>query len=76
MVGVNEVGIRWKDDVLDNERVELLAKNYPNNRANEFLYWFTYSDNTLDGKSRKKAYQLYDSGLLRSLEPGNVYERY
>ncbi len=31
----------------------MLAKNYPNNRANDFLDWFTYSDNTIDGQSRK-----------------------
>ena len=59
-------------DVLDSEGVALLAKYYPNNRANDFLDWFTYSDNTLAGQSRKKAYQLYESGLLKSLEPGSV----
>ena len=59
-------------DVLDNEGVTLLAKNYPNNRANDFLDWFTYSDNTIDGQSRKKAYQLYESGILRSLDPGSI----
>ncbi len=59
-------------DVLDSEAVELLAKNYPSNRANEFLDWFTYSENTLDGQSRKKAYMLYESGLLHRLEPGSL----
>ena len=59
-------------DVLNSENVTLLAKHYPNNRANEFLDWFTYSDNTLDGQSRKKAYQLYESGLLRTLEPSSL----
>ena len=59
-------------DVLDSEGVALLVKHYPNNRANEFLDWFTYSDNTLDGQNRKKAYLLYESGLLKSLEPGSV----
>jgi cell filamentation protein (fic) len=43
-------------DVLNSESVVLLAKNYPNNRANDFLDWFTYSDNTIDGQSKKKAY--------------------
>ena len=43
-------------DALDNECVEILAKHYPNNRANAFLDWFTYSDNTIDGQSKKKAY--------------------
>ena len=59
-------------DVLDSEGVSLLAKHYPNNRAAKFLDWFTYSDNTIDGQSRKKAYQLYESGLLHSLEPGSL----
>ena len=45
-------------DALDNECVQILAKHYPNNKANAFLDWFTYSDNTIDGQSKKKAYQL------------------
>ena len=61
-----------KADVLDAEGVQLLAKNYPNNRASAFLDWFTYSDNTIDGQSRKKAYDLFESGLLKSLKPGSV----
>lgn len=59
-------------DVINREGVSILAKHYPNNRANEFLDWFTYSDNTLDGQSRKKAYQLYESGLLQRLKPGSI----
>ena len=59
-------------DVLNSEGVVLLAKNYPNNRANDFLDWFTYSDNTIDGQSKKKAYQLFESGLLKTAEPGSM----
>ena len=59
-------------DVLNSEGVVLLAKNYPNNRANDFLDWFTYSDNTIDGQSKKKAYQLFKSGLLKTAEPGSI----
>lgn len=59
-------------DALDNEGVQTLAKHYPNNRANAFLDWFTYSDNTIDGQSQKKAYTLFESGLLESLQPGAV----
>ncbi|WP_298073093.1 protein adenylyltransferase Fic [uncultured Bacteroides sp.] len=61
-----------KADVLDTDGVQMLAKHYPNNRANAFLDWFTYSDNTLDGQSRKKAYDLFESGLLNTLEPGSI----
>ena len=40
-------------DALDNVCVGILAKHYPNNRAHAFLDWFTYSDNTIDGQSKK-----------------------
>ena len=59
-------------DAVDAECVQTLAKNYPNNRAMKFLDWFTYSDNSIDGQSRKKAYTLVESGLLDSLVPGTV----
>jgi cell filamentation protein len=59
-------------DALDNECVQILAKHYPNNKANAFLDWFTYSDNTVDGQSRKKAYSLFESGLLNAVEPGSI----
>ena len=59
-------------DALDNECVQILAKHYPNNKALAFLDWFTYSDNTIDGQSKKKAYQLFESGILKSLEPGSI----
>lgn len=65
-------GKQRASDALDTQCVQTLAKHYPANRANAFLDWFTYSDNTLDGQSKKKAYDLFESGLLNTLEPGTV----
>ena len=59
-------------DALDAECVQTLAKNYPNNRARAFLDWFIYSDNSIDGQSKKKAYSLFESGLLESMKAGTV----
>ncbi len=59
-------------DVLDSDGVILLAKSVPNNKVTDFLDWFLYSDNTIDGQSKKKAYTLFESGLLDSIEPGTV----
>lgn len=59
-------------DALDSDCVLTLAENYPNNRARSFLHWFTYSDNSIDGQSKKKAYTLVESGLLDSMMPGTV----
>ena len=65
-------GKKRKADVLDDQGVQSLAKNYPNNRANEFLDWFTYSDNTIDGQSKRKAYTLFESNLLDTIPEGTV----
>ena len=59
-------------DALDAACVQTLAKNYPNNRARKFLEWFTYSDNSIDGQSKKKAYTLIEGGMLYSMEPGTM----
>ena len=65
-------------DALDNECVEILAKHYPNNRANAFLGWFTYSDNTIDGQSKKKAYTFMESNIIADGDIGTVkaYSRF
>lgn len=65
-------GKQRKADALDAECVQILAKYYPNNKARAFLDWFTYSDNSIDGQSKKKAYVLIESGLLDEMEPGTV----
>lgn len=65
-------GKRYLSDALDAAGIVDLVKAFPNSRASGFLDWFLYSDNTIDGKSRQKAYELFGSGLLDSLEPGSV----
>lgn len=57
-------GKKYNTDVLDLEGVMELAKSFPNKKASNFLDWFTYSDNTIDGQSRKKAYELWESHLV------------
>jgi cell filamentation protein len=58
--------------MLDSEGVTELAKNFPNNRAMKFLDWFLYSDNSLDGQSKKKAYTLFESNLINEFEIGTA----
>ncbi len=65
-------GKKRSTDVLDADGVQLLARNIPNIRAAKFLDWFTYSDNTIDGQSRKKAYTLWESNLVSSRDVGKV----
>lgn len=65
-------GKSYKTDTFDAEGVTLLAKHINNTKATSFLDWFLYSDNTIDGQSKKKAYQLFESGLLKTAEPGSI----
>lgn len=65
-------GKKYTTDVLDAAGVTALAKAIPNQKAVEFLDWFTYSDNTIDGKSKKKAYELWESHLVADKDVGSV----
>lgn len=53
-------------DVMDWDWIILLAKNFPNNKAKDFLDWFLYSENSIDGQSRKKAYALFENNLIQN----------
>ena len=65
-------GKKYNTDVLDYNGVLLLAKNFPNAKAMRFVEWFTNSDETIDGKSKSKAYALFESSLIDSIEVGTV----
>jgi cell filamentation protein len=65
-------GKKYNTDVVDQKSVTLLAQAIPNHRATAFLDWFIYSDNSIDGQSKKKAYTLIESGILDSMETGTV----
>ncbi|WP_462346757.1 protein adenylyltransferase Fic [Alloprevotella tannerae] len=65
-------GKSYKADTFDAEGVTLLAKHINNTKATNFLDWFLYSDNTIDGQSKKKAYQLFENGILKTVDPGTI----
>ena len=59
-------------DVISQVGVEELAKSIRNQQAMAFLDWFKYSENTIDGQSRKKAYTLWESNLVADKDVGTV----
>ncbi|PKP06447.1 MAG: cell filamentation protein Fic [Bacteroidetes bacterium HGW-Bacteroidetes-5] len=65
-------GKKYLTDALDSNGVITLAKHFPNNKAVKFLDWFTYSDNSIDGQSKKKAYSFFDSNLIKEDEVGTT----
>lgn len=65
-------GKKYLTDTLDSNGVITLAKQFPNNKALKFLDWFTYSDNSIDGQSKKKAYSFFESNLISEEEVGTT----
>lgn len=59
-------------NVLDYNGIIALGKQFPATKANRFIEWFTYSDETIDGKSKTKAYALFESSFIDSLEVGTT----
>ena len=62
-------GKKYATDCFAQEDIEAVVKTLPAKNTMDFLDWFTYSDNTIDGQSRKKAYTLWESNLVAE---GNV----
>jgi cell filamentation protein len=65
-------GKKRETDCFDSNGIVELAKNFPNNNALKFLDWFLYSENTIDGQSKKKAYSLFESNLIDEFQIGTV----
>ena len=65
-------GKRYATDCFAEDDIIQLVRVIPSKKSEDFLDWFIYSDNTLDGQSKKKAYTLLESGLLDSMKPGTV----
>ena len=65
-------GKHYATDCFPQEDIEAVVKTLPAKNTTDFLDWFTYSDNSLDGRSRKKAYTLWDSNLVADKDIGKV----
>ncbi len=59
-------------DVFDADGVVELAKNLPSSKSARFVEWFTNSNETIDGKSKSKAYALFGSSLMEDIEVGTT----
>ncbi|MCK9256144.1 MAG: cell filamentation protein Fic [Bacteroidales bacterium] len=65
-------GKKYNTDTLDSDGIIALAKNFPNTKAGKFLDWFLYSENSIDGQSKKKAYELFETKLIHEIEIGSI----
>ena len=65
-------GKKYNTDVISQAGVEELAKSIHNQQAMAFLDWFKYSENSIDGQSKKKAYTLWESNFVADKDVGKV----
>jgi cell filamentation protein len=65
-------GKKRLSDMLDHNGIIALGKTFPGTKANRFIEWFTYNDESIDGKSKTKAYALFDSSFISSIEVGTT----
>ena len=65
-------GKRRYADVVDANGVLQLAAVFPAKISAAFIGWFMGADDSIDGKSKQKAYALFDSTLLDEHEIGTV----
>ena len=65
-------GKKYNTDVISQDGVEELAKSIRNQKAMTFLDWFKYSENSIDGRSKKKAYTLIEGDLVADKDVGTV----
>ncbi len=65
-------GKRRLTDVLDADGVLQLAAVFPAKISAGFISWFRGADDSIDGKSKLKAYALFDSTLLTEDKIGTV----
>ncbi|MBQ9077889.1 MAG: Fic family protein [Muribaculaceae bacterium] len=65
-------GKRYLTDCLPQDELLSLIEVTPSQHSVAFARWLITGENQIDSKSRDKAYQLWDSSLLRTIEVGTT----
>lgn len=65
-------GKRYATDCFAQDNIAEVVKTLPAKNTIAFLDWFTFSDNSIDGQSRKKAYTFWESDMIANNEVGTV----
>ncbi len=65
-------GKKYLTDCLEQKYIVTLTENVPSKMSSAFIKWFTYSDETIDGKSKTKAYSMFETSFINSIEIGTI----
>ena len=65
-------GKRYNTDVIDETAINSLIAVIRSGKKDVFLKWLNSMGSSIDERSKQKAYDLFESGLIRSIEVGTV----
>ena len=65
-------GKKYLTDAIDENGINILIALIPGKKSSMFQKWLAGIGSTTDEKSRKKAYDLFESGFINSIEVGTV----
>lgn len=65
-------GKKYLTDVLNEEELHILVNRISKKNIENIEKWVKGLNNPLDEKSKQKAYELYDNGLLNDIEVGTT----
>ncbi len=69
---VSADGKKYATDCFSQDDIIEVIKLIPGKKTMKFLDWFTYSDNSIDGQSKLKAYALFESSFINNIEVGTT----
>lgn len=65
-------GKKYLSDALDSDGVIKLVAEFPSKIGAAFIGWFTRAGDSVDEKSKQKAYSLFDNSISDAIEVGTV----
>jgi cell filamentation protein len=65
-------GKTYLTDVVDEKGLANIIANIPGKKTSVFEKWFQSLTDSIDEKSKQKAYELYESGFINHIEIGTV----
>lgn len=63
---------KYATDCFSQDDIIEVIKLIPGKKSMKFLDWFTHNDNSIDGQSKLKAYNLFESSMIDSIEVGTT----
>jgi cell filamentation protein len=69
---ISSDGKKYATDCFSQDDIIEVVKIIPSKKSMEFLDWFIYSDNSIDGQSKVKAYALFASSLIDNISVGTI----